>query len=52
MDLDDIREDLSFLSNREVILFGSYVTGEAGPNTDIDVAIIARLHDRKEMLRV
>lgn len=52
MDLEGIREDLSFLSDREVVLFGSYVTGDAGPCSDIDVAIITRLHDRKEMMRI
>ncbi len=48
MKLDDIRSELSFLSNREVILFGSYVTGESGPISDIDVAIITRELDREK----
>ncbi|MDF1541460.1 MAG: nucleotidyltransferase domain-containing protein, partial [Candidatus Thorarchaeota archaeon] len=33
---------------REVILFGSYVTGESGPISDIDVAIITRELDREK----
>lgn len=48
MNLDSIRNDLSFLSGKEVVLFGSFVTGESGPNSDIDVAIIARTHDRSK----
>ncbi|NHJ15133.1 MAG: nucleotidyltransferase domain-containing protein [Candidatus Thorarchaeota archaeon] len=48
--LDKIREDLRFLAGREVVLFGSYVSGDAGPRSDIDVAIITRSKDRDEML--
>ncbi len=45
MNLEAIRNDLSFLSDKEVVLFGSFVTGECGPRSDIDVAIIARSHE-------
>ncbi len=52
MNLDKIRKDLSFLYGREVVLFGSYVTGDFGPRSDIDVAIITRLQDRREMMDI
>ncbi|MHA1771538.1 MAG: nucleotidyltransferase domain-containing protein [Candidatus Thorarchaeota archaeon] len=42
---DKIREDLSFLSTKEVLLYGSIVTGGYGPKSDIDVAIITRTTD-------
>jgi len=45
VDLEKIRQDLSFLSGREVIVFGSTVTGNAGPRSDIDIAIITRTRD-------
>jgi predicted nucleotidyltransferase len=41
-DLQKIRSDLKSLSIYEVILFGSYVEGGFGPNSDIDVALITR----------
>ncbi|MFO7837585.1 MAG: nucleotidyltransferase domain-containing protein [Candidatus Thorarchaeota archaeon] len=34
------------------MLFGSYVNGETGPRSDIDVAIITRSHDREEMMQI
>jgi predicted nucleotidyltransferase len=52
MNLDKIRKDLSFLSGREVVLFGSYVKGDFGPRSDIDVAVITRLQDRREIMDV
>lgn len=52
MNLEDIRRDLDFLSDREVLLFGTYVSGEFGPRSDIDVAIITRLKDRGAMMSI
>ncbi len=52
MNLDKVREELSFLSNQEVLLFGSCLTSEFDPNSDIDVAIIARSEDPAEMMRI
>lgn len=43
---------MSFLSDKEVVLFGSYVTENAGPRSDIDVAIITRSNDRREMMQI
>ena len=48
MNIEDIRKDLNFLSNQEVVLFGSYVKGDFGPRSDIDVAIITREQDREQ----
>lgn len=43
---------MNFLSDKEVVLFGSYASGEAGPRSDIDVAIVTRLDDQKEMMQI
>lgn len=50
MDLDKIREDLRFLEDREVVLFGSVVAGASTSRSDVDVAIISRLRNRTEMM--
>lgn len=44
----EIEEDLSFLENKEVVLYGSYVTGEFRPGSDVDVAVITRSEEREE----
>ncbi|MBS3795382.1 MAG: nucleotidyltransferase domain-containing protein [Candidatus Thorarchaeota archaeon] len=43
---------MRFLSDKEVVLFGSYVTGNVGPRSDIDVAIITRSDNRREMMQI
>lgn len=45
MKLEEIKKDLAFLKEHEVILYGSYVTGESRPGSDIDVAVITRSKD-------
>ncbi|NWF95672.1 MAG: nucleotidyltransferase domain-containing protein [Candidatus Thorarchaeota archaeon] len=50
MKVDDVRADLHFLKDREVILFGSFVTGDLTPHSDIDVAIITRSSDRRLLM--
>lgn len=52
MKIEKIRDDLFFLAHQEVILFGSCVSGDAGPRSDIDVAIITRTNNRKENFRI
>ena len=52
MALSKIRDDLKFLKDREVVLFGSSVTGESTPRSDVDVAIISRSRDREEMMNL
>ncbi|RLI85778.1 MAG: DNA polymerase subunit beta [Archaeoglobales archaeon] len=50
--LEDIREDLRSLSKYEVVMFGSYVSGEFREGSDIDVAVITRKRDFNENIRI
>jgi len=50
--LKKIRDDLKPLSEFEVVLFGSYVTGEFREGSDIDVAVITRKRDFKENVQI
>ncbi len=50
--LDQIRRDLRFLSSYEVVLYGSYVTGEYTRESDIDVAVITREKDRNRNFKI
>ena len=50
--LEDIREDLRSLSKYEVVMFGSYVSGEFREGSDIDVAVITRKRDFNENVRI
>ncbi len=50
--LKRIKEDLKPLSKYEVVLFGSYVTGEFREGSDIDVAIITRKRDFDENVAI
>jgi len=52
VNLSKIREDLHFLANRDVILFGSQVSGTDSPRSDIDVAIISHSQDKEELQRI
>ncbi len=52
MNINRIREDLSFLSDKEVVIFGSFVRGDFGPTSDIDIAIITRDKDKKKNLEI
>ena len=52
MKIDDIRKDLDFLSDRDVIIFGSFATKENTSLSDIDIAIITKTLDEGENLRV
>ncbi|MFO7835533.1 MAG: nucleotidyltransferase domain-containing protein [Candidatus Thorarchaeota archaeon] len=49
MNLDDIRSDLEGLSNREALLFESYVTGELREGSDIDISVLAHAENREEI---
>lgn len=49
MNLETIRSDLEDLSDRDVLVFGSYVTGEFREGSDIDIAVLAHTEDREEM---
>lgn len=50
--LKKIKEDLKSLSKYEVVLFGSYVTGEFRENSDIDIAVITRKQDFNENVKI
>ncbi|MBD3353102.1 MAG: DNA polymerase subunit beta [Candidatus Lokiarchaeota archaeon] len=47
-ELKKIKNDLGFLSDYNVVLFGSYVEGGFNKNSDIDVAVITKDRDRKQ----
>ena len=48
LSLDQIKKDLQPLSKYEVVIFGSYVTGEFRKGSDIDVAVITRIRDERQ----
>lgn len=52
LSLDKIREELKELSDYEVVIFGSYVTGEFREGSDVDVAVITRIRDEKENISI
>ncbi|TFG26778.1 nucleotidyltransferase domain-containing protein [Candidatus Thorarchaeota archaeon] len=52
MKLETVREQLSGLSKLDVLLFGSYVTGDYRPSSDIDIAILAHTEKSEEMIEL
>jgi len=59
MNLKKIRKDLSGLkelkgleNDLEVVAFGSQVKGGQRPSSDVDIAIITRIHDSEQNLQV
>jgi len=50
--LKKIKEDLKPLSKYEVVLFGSYVSGEFRVGSDINVAVITRKRDFNENVKI
>ncbi|MBN2228197.1 MAG: nucleotidyltransferase domain-containing protein [Candidatus Thorarchaeota archaeon] len=52
MNRDKIRRDPHFLSKREVVLFGSQVSGTFDSRSDVDIAIITRSQDKDEMMHI
>lgn len=52
MNSEQIKKDLSFLKNYEVILYGSYVSGEFRDGSDIDIAVITRTKDDNKNLEL
>lgn len=47
MNLDKIHDDLVFLDNYEVVLYGSRVTGDSRVGSDLDIAVITRIKDHE-----
>lgn len=43
--LEKVKKDLAKLQGHQVVLFGSYVSGQATSRSDIDVSIITRISD-------
>jgi len=52
MKLEKIREELGFLRDFEVIVYGSRVTGEFREGSDVDVAVITRIKDHDKNLEL
>jgi uncharacterized protein len=50
--LEDIKNDLSFISDYEVIIFGSYANKKADNRSDIDIAVITREKDRNRCMEI
>ncbi len=48
MSWDRIKEDLKPLAEYEVVVFGSYVSGEYRQGSDIDIAVITRTRDERK----
>ena len=52
MNLKQIKNDLALLGGYEVIIFGSYTTGDFREGSDIDIAIITRNNDYGRNLNI
>lgn len=52
MNMEEIKKDLKFLKEYEVILFGSFVSGEFRQDSDIDVAVVTRSKDNDRNLEL
>ncbi len=50
--LDEIKADLFFLKNYEVVVFGSYADKKADKRSDIDIAVITRENDRNRCMEI
>ncbi len=50
--IEDIKGDLSFAKDYEVIIFGSYAGKTADKRSDIDIAIITRQPDRQKCIEI
>ena len=48
----DIRSDLLFLEDYEVVIFGSYANKTANKRSDIDIAVITRMNDRARCIEI
>ncbi|MHA1150703.1 MAG: nucleotidyltransferase domain-containing protein [Promethearchaeota archaeon] len=51
--LKDIREAIKELDGKfEVVLFGSQVEGNVRPNSDIDLAVLTRIKDKEQNMKI
>lgn len=52
MNLETIKENLSGLADREVLLFGSFVTGDYRPGSDVDIAILSHTENTESWIEL
>ncbi|MFQ6062409.1 MAG: nucleotidyltransferase domain-containing protein [Methanosarcinales archaeon] len=50
--LNEIKTDLSFVKDYEVVVFGSYASKIADKRSDIDIAVITREKNRKRCIEI
>ncbi len=50
--LEDIRADLSFIRDYDVVVFGSYASKRADIRSDIDIALITKEKDRNRCVEI
>ncbi len=50
--LEDIRADLFFIRDYEVVVFGSYASKRADRRSDIDIAVITKEKDRNRCVEI
>ena len=50
MNYEGIRDELGELSMYDVLVFGSLVTGEHRPGSDIDIAVLAHTEEENKMI--
>lgn len=50
MNLETIRLDLAELSNKDVLIFGSFITGEFRDGSDIDISILAHSENTEVLI--
>lgn len=50
--LQEIKTDLSSLTNYEVVVFGSYARKKADKRSDIDIAVITREQNRNRCIEI
>ena len=48
----EIKTDLSFVKDYEVVIFGSYAGKRADKRSDIDIAVITRKKDRDKCMKI
>ncbi|MFO8018547.1 MAG: nucleotidyltransferase domain-containing protein [Promethearchaeia archaeon] len=48
-----IKQDLQELGDKyEVVVYGSHISGGTRPNSDIDIALITRVHDEQKNIKI
>ena len=48
----DIKTDLEFLKDYEVVVFGSYASNNTNVRSDIDIAVITRTNNRSRCIKI